>query len=192
MPVALNRGIRVIPVRGSTEGSGHRLDPSRLETGAGRVERRKSPPGIYRLSFPRSWEFVPGQSVALTLDPRVPARFYSIASGTGDPQVDVLYDLVPEGVLTPRLAALSAGRRASLLAALRCVPGRDRDPPAGLPREPGSRLSSPWRDRERPRAKMLLHGSRTIAGLLERGFLLVAHGRQIHPLLHAGEGRGSV
>ena len=39
----------------------------------------------------------------------MPARFYSIASGTADPLVDVLYDLVPDGVLTPRLAALAPG-----------------------------------------------------------------------------------
>jgi ferredoxin--NADP+ reductase len=166
MPVASNRGIRVIPVRGSTEGNGHRLDPSRLETF--RVTSNvEIAPAIYRLSFPRTWDFVPGQSIALTLDPRVPARFYSIASGTGDPLVDVLYDLVPEGVLTPRLAALRPGDE--ILSSRPFGAFRDAAGPSCWIAT-GTGIA-PFLSMARSGStdgKLLVHGSRSIAGLVQR------------------------
>ena len=168
MGVALNRGIRVIPVRGSTEKSGHRLDPARLET-VRVVSNTEIAPGIYRLSFPRTWEFVPGQSIALTIDPRLPARFYSIASGTGNALVDVLYDLVPDGALTPRLAALAEGEE--LLCSAPFGAFRDADGPSCWIAT-GTGIA-PFVSMARSgggEGKMLLHGSRTIAGLMEREF----------------------
>ncbi len=59
----------MIPVRGSTEKSVHHLDPSRLQL-VKVTENVEAAPGIYRLSFPRPWDFIPGQCTALTLDPR--------------------------------------------------------------------------------------------------------------------------
>lgn len=168
MRVALNRGIRVIPVRGSTEKSGHHLDPSRLEI-VRVLSNTEIAPGIYRLSFPRAWEFVPGQSIALTLDPRVAARFYSIASGTRDATVDVLYDLVPDGELTPRLAALAPGDE--LLCSAPFGAFRDAAGPScwiatGTGIAPFvSMARSAGTD-----GKLLLHGSRTVAGLMEREY----------------------
>jgi ferredoxin/flavodoxin---NADP+ reductase len=166
--VAANRGIRVIPVRGSTEKSGHRLDPSRLETVrvAGNAEIA---PGIYRLSFPRTWEFVPGQSIALTLDPRLPARFYSIASGTRDALVEVLYDLVPDGELTPRLAMLAPGDE--LLCSAPFGAFRDTDGPSCWVAT-GTGIA-PFVSMARSggtEGKLLIHGSRTVAGFMERDF----------------------
>ena len=166
--MASNRGIRVIPVRGSTERNGHRLDPSRLET-VRVTANTEIAPGIYRLSFARPWDFVAGQSIALTLDPRVPPRFYSIASGTADPLVDVLYDLVREGVLTPRLAALVPGDE--LLCSRPFGAFRD----AGGPScwiATGTGIA-PFVSMARSgstEGKLLIHGSRSIAGLLDRGF----------------------
>jgi ferredoxin-NADP reductase len=166
--VASNRGIRVIPVRGSTERSGHRLDPSKLES-ARVTSNAEIAPGIYKLSFPRSWDFVPGQSIALTLDPRVPSRFYSIASGTADPLVEVLYDLVPEGLLTPRLAELKPGDE------LFCSPPfgafRDADGPScWIATGTGIAPFVSMARSGTAEGKMLVHGSRTVAGLLDRDY----------------------
>ncbi|MGA2640753.1 MAG: oxidoreductase [Spirochaetia bacterium] len=166
--MASHRGIRVIPVRGSTERSGHRLDPSRLEP-VRVTSNVEIAPGIYRLSFPRTWDFVPGQSVALTLDPRVPARFYSIASGTGDLLVDVLYDLVPEGLLTPRLAGLAPGDE--LLCSRPFGAFQDaKGPSCWIATGTGI---APFVSMARSGAtegKLLVHGSRSVAGLIDRSF----------------------
>jgi ferredoxin-NADP reductase len=126
-------------------------------------------PGIYRLSFPRTWDFVPGQSIALTLDPRVPPRFYSIASGTADPLVDVLYDLVPDGLLTPRLAALVPGDE--LLCSKPFGAFRDANGPSCWIAT-GTGIA-PFVSMARSGAaegKQLVHGSRTVAGLIDRAF----------------------
>ncbi len=83
--------------------------------GAGRLERRlvienrEAARGVYLLSFSGAPAFIPGQNLSLTVDPSVPARPYSVASAAGEPSTQVLFDLVPSGVLTPRLAALRAG-----------------------------------------------------------------------------------
>lgn len=66
-------------------------------------------PGAFLLRIELHRPFVPGQNVALTVDPGLPPRNYSIASGTGDPFTEVLFDVVPGGALTPRLAGLKAG-----------------------------------------------------------------------------------
>jgi len=157
----------MIPVRGSTEKSAHHLDPSRLQ--AVRVsENTEVAPGIYRLSFPRTWEFIPGQCVALTLDPRRPARFYSIASGASEPRVEVLYDLVPDGELTPRLAVLAP--RDELFCSAPFGAFRDGEGPSCWVAT-GTGIA-PFVSMARSRGaegKLLLHGSRSIAGLLERG-----------------------
>jgi ferredoxin-NADP reductase len=124
-------------------------------------------PSLYRLSFPRTWDFVPGQSIALTLDPRVPARFYSIASGTGDPVVDVLYDLVPDGVLTPRLAALVPGDEilsSRPFGAFRDAAG----PSCWIATGTGIAPFVSMARSGNTEGKLLVHGSRSIAGLVER------------------------
>ena len=178
MRVASNRGIRVIPVRGSTERSGHRLDPSKLDPV--RVTANiEIAPGIYRLSFPRPWDFVAGQSIALTLDPRVPARFYSIASGTADPLVDVLYDLVPDGVLTPRLVGLAAGDE--LLCSRPFGAFRDADGPScWIATGTGIAPFVSMARSGSTEGKLLIHGSRSIAGLLDRDFFSSAlNGRYV-------------
>jgi ferredoxin-NADP reductase len=166
--VESRRGIRVIPVRGSTERSGHRFDPARLREV--RVETNiEIAPEVRLLSFERPWDFVPGQSIAITLDPAVPARFYSIASGRSDPLVEVLYDVVPDGLLTPRLAELVAGD--ALLASAPFGAFQDARGPScwigtgtGIAPFISMARSAPLE------GKTLVHGSRTIAGLFEKEF----------------------
>jgi ferredoxin--NADP+ reductase len=83
--------------------------------GAGNLERRpvvgnrRVAPGVHLLAFSGGPAFIPGQNLSLTVDPSVPVRHYSVASGAGEPLTEILFDLVPSGLLTPRLAALRAG-----------------------------------------------------------------------------------
>jgi ferredoxin--NADP+ reductase len=166
--VESDRGIRVIPVRGSNERSGHRFDPSRLRQV--RVEANvEVAPEVRRLSFSRAWDFVPGQSIALTIDPAVPPRFYSIASGTADALVDVLYDIVTDGLLTPRLAALVPGdilNASAPFGAFQDAKGPSCWIATGTGIAPFISMA-----RSAPvHGKTLVHGSRTIAGLFERQY----------------------
>jgi ferredoxin/flavodoxin---NADP+ reductase len=66
-------------------------------------------PGVYILSFPREDSFVPGQVLGLSCDMKNPPRLYSIASGNREDEVRILFNIVPEGSLTKRMAALKAG-----------------------------------------------------------------------------------
>jgi ferredoxin--NADP+ reductase len=166
--VESNRGIRVIPVRGSNERSGHRFDPARLREV--RIEANDEvAPEVRRLSFVRTWDFVPGQSIALTIDPAVPPRFYSIASGTGEALVEVLYDVVADGLLTPALSTLKPGD--TLLASAPFGAFQDaRGPSCWIATGTGI---APFISMARSApldGKILVHGSRTIAGLFDRDF----------------------
>ena len=66
-------------------------------------------PGVYVIGFERTCDFIPGQAVKLGIDPETPPRIYSICSGTEDDEICVLFNIKPDGFLTPRLAALKAG-----------------------------------------------------------------------------------
>jgi ferredoxin-NADP reductase len=99
----------------------------------------------------------------------VPARFYSIASGTGDPLVEVLYDLVPEGLLTPRLAALAPGDE--ILCSRPFGAFRDaQGPSCWIATGTGIAPFVSMARSGGAGGKLLVHGSRSIAGLLDRSF----------------------
>jgi ferredoxin-NADP reductase len=70
---------------------------------------REIAPGVFLLTVSRDRGFRPGQVVSVTTESAIPGRMYSIASGTGDPGMDLLFDVVPGGLLTPRLARLRPG-----------------------------------------------------------------------------------
>ncbi len=61
------------------------------------------------LSFDRNFTFKAGQVIGLTLSLNEPPRLYSIASGENDKYIKILYDVKPEGKLTPFLAKLKIG-----------------------------------------------------------------------------------
>lgn len=65
--------------------------------------------GVYALRFARGFEFTPGQVVAVALEPAAGSRFYSIASGCEEAEIELLYDLVPGGLLTPQLSRMHRG-----------------------------------------------------------------------------------
>lgn len=65
--------------------------------------------GVYVISYPREDVFVPGQVVAVALSPTDVPRIYSIASGMQEEDISILFDVKPEGTLTPKLARLKPG-----------------------------------------------------------------------------------
>ncbi len=136
-------------------------------------------PGVFLLTFPRERDFIPGQTLALTTDPAIPARYYSIASGSHDPLVEILYDLVPGGQLTPRLARLGPGD--ALLAsegfgAFCDGEGASVWIAAGTGVAPFASMARSGTVAD----KTLIQGSRTLAGLYLRGyFSSVLDGRYV-------------
>ncbi len=66
-------------------------------------------PGVFLLKYERDFSFVAGQVVALAMQPNDTPRMYSIASGTGDTDIWILYDIRPHGQLTPNLSQLKKG-----------------------------------------------------------------------------------
>ncbi|MFO1492745.1 MAG: FAD-binding oxidoreductase [Kiritimatiellia bacterium] len=74
------------------------------------LHNREVSPTARELRLERAgMEFRAGELVSLHGAGRFDSRDYSIASGTGDDWIDVLYRLVPHGVLTPQLLRLRAG-----------------------------------------------------------------------------------
>ena len=70
---------------------------------------REISPGVFILSLPPGATFRPGQVVAVTVDWAIPPRLFSLCNGTGDADWQILFDVKPGGLLSPRLAALRAG-----------------------------------------------------------------------------------
>ncbi|PWD98975.1 ferredoxin--NADP reductase [Marinilabilia rubra] len=66
-------------------------------------------PRIYTLETEKKFEFIPGQVVAVALSPKEEPRLYSIASGNQSNHIRLLFDINPEGLLTPRLSQLQKG-----------------------------------------------------------------------------------
>ncbi len=64
---------------------------------------------VFVISFPRKDEFRPGQMIAIALKPDDQPRLYSIASGYTDKNYRVLFNILHEGYLTPRLSKVKVG-----------------------------------------------------------------------------------
>jgi ferredoxin/flavodoxin---NADP+ reductase len=64
---------------------------------------------VFLMSFRRDFDFLPGQVVGITDSIDIPPRMYSISSGNKDPLVEILFDIEPEGYLTPRMARMKKG-----------------------------------------------------------------------------------
>lgn len=73
------------------------------------LDNREIAPGAFVLSFTRDFVFIPGQVLAVTTSEDIAPRLYSIASGTQDDEINILYTLKPGGGLTPSLATLKSG-----------------------------------------------------------------------------------
>ncbi|WP_430935922.1 ferredoxin--NADP reductase [Saccharicrinis sp. 156] len=66
-------------------------------------------PGYFTLEFERKFNFIPGQVVAVSLNLQDDPRLYSIASGNQKENMRILFDVYPEGLLTPPLSAANPG-----------------------------------------------------------------------------------
>lgn len=66
-------------------------------------------PGVFVLSFQRTFEFLPGQVVKIAIDHTHPPRIYSICSGNQENEVRILFNIKEDGFLTPKMAAMIPG-----------------------------------------------------------------------------------
>ncbi len=67
--------------------------------------------GHFLIGFKRDFDFLAGQVIGIALEEAGPRRLYSMCSGPDDPRVQVLFNVIGEGFLTPLLAALHPGDR---------------------------------------------------------------------------------
>lgn len=61
---------------------------------------------VFHLKLNKSFNFKPGQVIALGVNDTDEPRLYSIASGKDEHTINVLFDVMPTGQLTPALAKL--------------------------------------------------------------------------------------
>ena len=66
-------------------------------------------PGVYLISWKRNKSFLPGQVIKIALDLNMPPRIYSLCSGYKDDEMSMLFDINPDGFLTPHLAEAKPG-----------------------------------------------------------------------------------
>jgi ferredoxin--NADP+ reductase len=68
------------------------------------VSNREIAPGVFVLKIKRNLDFKSGQYIGITTDIDITPRLYTIASGTNDKTIQVLYNVKDDGWLTPRLS----------------------------------------------------------------------------------------
>ena len=64
---------------------------------------------LFLISFKRTFDFVAGQVIGITLREDDARRLYSICSGEKENEIRILYKVVDEGYLTPQLSDLEVG-----------------------------------------------------------------------------------
>ncbi len=64
---------------------------------------------VFVISFKRHCSFTAGQVVAVTTSRDIEPRLYSIASGINDENIDILFNIKADGILSPKLALLKPG-----------------------------------------------------------------------------------
>lgn len=66
-------------------------------------------PGIHVIETEKTGPLIPGQVVAVAMHPDQNLRLYSLASGPSHPFFRILFDIKPQGELTPVLSQLKPG-----------------------------------------------------------------------------------
>ncbi len=66
-------------------------------------------PGVHLISWKRTHDFLPGQVVKITANPKIPPRIYSVCSGNSEDEIRVLFNVKEEGLLTPWLSGVIPG-----------------------------------------------------------------------------------
>ena len=67
--------------------------------------------GVHLISWPRTYDFIPGMVVKLTNDNSLIPRIYSICSGHDEDEIRVLFGIKEEGELTPCLSGVIPGMK---------------------------------------------------------------------------------
>lgn len=124
------------------------------------ISKQEIAPGVFVLCFERSHDFLAGQVVGITTSEAIPARLYSICSGAEDKNLEVLFNLKEDGILTPLLAKLNVGDPVSVSKPFGAFLGDDK-PAWWIAAGTGI---APYRAMLRSGLgsdKMLIHGGRT-------------------------------
>jgi len=66
-------------------------------------------PEVYILEFLKVFDFEAGQVIKLAWSSDMEPRLYSIASGKNDRNIQLIFNVVDDGVLTPKLATIKPG-----------------------------------------------------------------------------------
>lgn len=77
------------------------------------LRKKELAPNVYILFLEKPFPFIPGQLVSISVDDVSP-RIYSICSTPSDNFLAVLFDVKPDGKLTPLLAELKVGDSVSI------------------------------------------------------------------------------
>lgn len=64
---------------------------------------------VFILDFPRDFDFLPGQVLSVATEEIGPRRLYSLCSGITEKKASILFNLIQEGYLSPRLTDLNPG-----------------------------------------------------------------------------------
>lgn len=70
---------------------------------------REITPHVSALTFKRNWSFLAGQNVGIAINIGDNPRMYSLSGGTQTKDGEIIFDVRPEGTLTPRLNELRPG-----------------------------------------------------------------------------------
>ena len=117
---------------------------------------------VFVLSFEQTKDFLPGQVVALTLDPQIAPRLYSLCSAPDDTNNSILFNVKADGQLSPRLAQLKTADTIQVSAPFGAFLG-DEKPAWWIAAGTGV---APYRSMMRAGLsanKWLIHGGRTAA-----------------------------
>lgn len=159
-----------------------KLEPLRIE------HRREIAPGVYVLRLPRLHDFLPGQVVGISLD-GLPPRLYSIASGPGDPYIELLFNIKPDGQLTPRLAGLEPGDKLNVSAPFGAFLG-DQQPAWWIAAGTGIAPFRAMMHAGLGHNKMLIHGGRTANSFYFEDEMLETFGQRYVRCCSQEEGPG--
>ena len=70
---------------------------------------REIAPNVLMLSFKKEWSFIAGQVVGIAIRIGDNPRMYTLSSSTEDKDAGIIFDIRPEGSLTPKLGKLRVG-----------------------------------------------------------------------------------
>jgi ferredoxin--NADP+ reductase len=146
-------------------------------------------PDTFVLTLGQCQPFAAGQTIKLTLDRDAPPRIYSLCSGPDDPHHQVLFNIKPDGLLTPAMARLQVGDTIYASAPYGAFVGTDA-PAWWIATGTGI---APFRSMVRGglrEGKTLIHGARDAAGFCFADELADALGTRYHRCCSGGTSAG--